>query len=501
MDQYKVMHETVVRDIVDLLNDLKDMDEVDWFKNRHGNVGSIAKRASGLVLTFPVLVSTSISIQSANIIAKAIERKCVALLQILFAAVNYSKSSNLYDYIGQFHKNISNGLSLDEFIDILDKLSESGEIEVIDRDTYEAVKEDLKNINYHLTDILNENTINDYACHYSTTNEGDLEVVVEAIRDRIATAKDVEAINDRLDSDIDTIIDKVDGVDSKLSGINSKLDRNRRATSKNINQHYNASIKANKANTDKMLARMDTLERNVKNAKKTMDVADKVDYYRHQLLPQEVTKSNELVPTIMTVAFSFTDDEGNVHNQTGIIGVKAKMYPVDNMEIINRFASKYTDSNSLFKLIKASTREISFFRDFVFAVDKANLDAINMSKKSANSRIFKLLERRASQNKVFSLMKRNDASPITSVVISAIDAEYLQKYNNIDMEKPRTCKTIMQSYNLLDIVIVDESLEVAKFMYDDGEGAFETYTFDSLEKEAKDSSYKKVLNLLSKVNR
>ena len=38
----------------------------------------------------------------------------------------------------------------------------------------------------------------------------------------------------------------------------------------------------NKANTDKMLARMDTLERNVKNAKKTMDVADKVDYYRHQ---------------------------------------------------------------------------------------------------------------------------------------------------------------------------------------------------------------------------
>ena len=69
------------------------------------------------------------------------------------------------------------------------------------------------------------------------------------------------------------------------------------------------------------------------------------------------------------------------------------------------------------------------------------------------------------------------------------------------MEKSYITRTILESYNLMDIVIADESLEVARFLFDDGDGIFETMTFDSLEKEAKDSSYKKVINLMSKINR
>ena len=53
----------------------------------------------------------------------------------------------------------------------------------------------------------------------------------------------------------------------------------------------------------------------------------------------------------------------------------------------------------------------------------------------------------------------------------------------------------------MDIVIADESLEVARFLFDDGDGTFEALAFDSLEKEAKDNSYKKVINLMSKLNR
>ena len=53
----------------------------------------------------------------------------------------------------------------------------------------------------------------------------------------------------------------------------------------------------------------------------------------------------------------------------------------------------------------------------------------------------------------------------------------------------------------MDIVVADESMEIAKFLFDDGDGVYEAITFDALEKQANDSTYKKVVNLVSKINR
>ena len=69
------------------------------------------------------------------------------------------------------------------------------------------------------------------------------------------------------------------------------------------------------------------------------------------------------------------------------------------------------------------------------------------------------------------------------------------------MAKPYVTRSILEGFNLMDIIIADESLEIAKFLFDDGDGVFDTLPFDALEKEAKDSSYKKVVNLMSKINR
>ena len=206
------------------------------------------------------------------------------------------------------------------------------------------------------------------------------------------------------------------------------------------------------------------------------------------------------MPTTMMVNFTYYKN-GSEIRQTGVIGVKAKLYPIDSMDIISRVSSKYSDKNTLFKFIKASTREISFFKDFLFAVDKAKLDAINVGSNSNNAKIFKLLERRAAKYRMLALIRKNDASPITTLVLSQDEVEYLKRYNSIDMERPNMCKTIMNAYNLMCITIADESLEIAKFLFDDDDNIFEALSFDGLEKEAKDSSYKKVVNLMSKINR
>ena len=54
-------HESVVRDIVDVLTSLKDYDEVQFINNAKANRSfkSITSATKDLILTFPVLVSNA----------------------------------------------------------------------------------------------------------------------------------------------------------------------------------------------------------------------------------------------------------------------------------------------------------------------------------------------------------------------------------------------------------------------------------------------------------
>ena len=457
MDKQQMVHETVVRDVIDVINSVKDYDQINWINNRNP-VGSIAKRTSDLVLVFPVLTSTSISIQTASIISKAIERKCVALLQILFAAVNLTDATDLYEYIAQFHSNLNRNVTIDDFFAVLDKMDESGKLNMIDRDAYEAVREDMHKMDYYLSTEFNPVSINEF----SSTSDiyGNSNIVLNE------ASPEKNRFYDRMTAFVDDI----------HAGY---IDPFR------INVDVRNNVRAGGAGGN----RGDSLR-------------DDVTYFKYQLLPQDVQKANELMPTLMIVNFKSNSDSTNdTIRQTGIIGVKAKLYPIDSMDIISRVSTKYTDKNTLFKFVKATTREISFFRDLVFAIDKIKFDAINVAKDSNNAKIFRLLERRAAKNKFSSLLRKNDASPITSLIMSQDEVEYLKKYNSIDMSKPYVTKSIMEAYNLMNITIADEALEIVRFLYDDGDGIYEAMSFDSLEKEAKDSSYKKVVNLMSKINR
>ena len=434
------LHETIVRDIVDVVSSIRDFDEIEWLNKRSS--GSIAKQASNLVLVFPVIVSASMSISSAILISKAIERKCVSLLQILFSSVQLNNTDDLLDYISKFHKNLNvkPNMDLGDFMDIMSELEESGKLTITDRDAYEAVMEDMQNINHVLSTDFNPVSIADYKIKRNMYGES-------------------------------TIITEADK--TKVFGNNIASNN----TVNNITYRGDSGTRSNLAG-----------------------LKDNTDYYNKQILPSDIKKANELVPTMMLVNFTTVRDGVKV-NTTGVVGIKAKLYPVDQMELVNRIASKNKERNGLFNLIRATTREISFFKDLAFAIDKAKLDAVYMAKNDDNSRMFKVLERRAAKDRFMRLIKRNDASPITSLVLSQDDVEYLKKYNDIDIEKSFNARSILEAYNLMDIVIVDESLEVARFMYDDGDGSYETLTFDSLEKETSGNDYKKVINLMSRINR
>ena len=447
-----MIHETVIRDIADVIYDVKNADELKGFMNKK-SFRSVAQASSNLTLVFPIITSKNMSIDNASMVAKAMERKAVTMLQLLFSAISISAVDNGLEYISNFHTNlkIDDKISVDGFIDALDKFVVNNEsVTISDIELYEKAKQDLKNLNYVLPDSLNETSLNEYKV-YPQAYFGEPVVVREA------------------DNDI-----------SKTETISTRnINRNTTNTTTSHSYQYR---------------QMNDLDR--LNAIKT-----KHDTVRNQLVDTDVKKANELVPTMMIVNFVSTALDEPIENQL-IIGVKAKIYPVDSVDLLNRIKIKNQDKNGLLKFIRATTREISFLKDFMFAIDKAKVDALSQSKRGSSSKLWKILERRAIKSKIRrSFGQTNDASAISTLVLTQEEVEYLKKTENIDIENPRVIRPIMESYNLMGVCIVDESMEVAKFIFDTGDDIYESLSFNHLERENNNGLDRKVINLMTKMAR
>lgn len=456
--QSEGIHETVVRDIVDIAQGIKDSDDVKRVANfRNGNsFKSIANKVEGLTVVFPVIASRNISYEAAAMIAKATERKGVAMLQMLFSAANITDAKNGFDYLSKFHTNLDMGsLTVDKFMDAMDNfVEENGLItESNQYEQYENIKRDLKNMNFYFENDINTNSLNNYKI-----------VNVEGTQLFINEAKN-----------------KANAPQSRGKADDGKDDyRNSPEYLSAQRDNWNAS--ASKSVSDTI--------------KSTMDINT------HRLIDNDIKKANELMPTLMYVNFvTITPDSQQSIDSSMIIGVKAKLYAVDSQDILNRLKIKHNDKNLVLGLIKAGTREISFFKDFLFAVDKAKIDAMSQSRRGSSSKIWKVLERRAIKSKVRrSLFMNNDAAAISTLCISQEEVEYLKKTEYIDVENPRVINPIMDAYNLMGFVIVDESLDIAKFIYDTGDDIYEVLTFNNLERETRDNT-KKIINLMSKMSR
>lgn len=228
---------------------------------------------------------------------------------------------------------------------------------------------------------------------------------------------------------------------------------------------------------------------------------DLSDRNSRMLIDTDVKKANELIPTLMNVTFRRVIDNVEVASSI-VVGVKAKLIPLDSSDIIERIVAKNKDNNYFVKFFRATTREISFVKDFIFSIDKAKSDAISFSKKGKSNSIWKVLESRAKISKAKRLIgKNNSAMAISTLIITAEEAEMLKKMHGVDMYKPTVAANIMRSYNLMAFGIIDDSLQTFRFMKDNGENVFETYAYSALEKELRDGAAAKAINVIAKAQR
>lgn len=479
---FEGLHETVIRDIVDTIKDgIDSVDSVGFAvkgtsSGRLASATSLSKATEGLVLVFPHLCTESVSLETAMMLTKAIETKAVSLLQIAFSAFNITNSEDAVSFVKQFHTNIGSGkITLDGFMDAMDAATnESGDpFNGVDRRLVKSVLEEFKQMECYFEEDLSETSINDFSVvnrygNYIITEArrggfgGKYKPDVAKFRHQVASEKRRDAYQRERDAAQD-----------------KKDDRNYRQKEREI---------------DLKSADIDNKQ-----------FKDDFDMIKQQLMPSDVKKANDMVPTMMIINFVTTRGDKNATpiRSQAVIGIKAKLYPVTSNDIINKIIVKNADTNVFLKLMRVSTRELNFVKDFLLAIDDAKLSAISCSTKGSDTnKLLKLLERRALKGKIRSkLNMKNAYKAITTLTISKEEADMIKQYNNVDVYNPSTIRKIMETLNIMQFIIADDSEESVYIIMDTGEDMYEKISYTHLERESTDGSYKKAINLMTQVMR
>lgn len=494
----KDLNEGAIKDIMDMAREIKDTEIESLFKGMRngGGTGSINSKAEKLIMVFPVICSKMMDINTASMVAKAIERKSATMLNLLFTSTQFHHTDDFYDYLSQFHTNINlKNTTVDGMKDILDiAFKESTAHDGVDNIIFEKkqmeiLNRDIKNLDSYLEDNVSESAITSFK-FIPSNRYGKSSVIQEAPSD---VEKEFETMikynKDYRDAKSDYRADRKEERDSIKDGRDREKhnwDRfnhgaNKRREERDIESHE-----------DKLKSNM------IKSAND-----QKSFFTSNNLLDNDIKKANELVPTTMVVKY-FAKPKGvnEVIPVTIIAGVKAKIYSVDSLDIMERLSSQGKNANAFNKFVRATTREISFVRDFLLAIDQAKIDALSQSRKGSSSKLWKILERRGTKSKIkrrFGM--NNDASPISTLVITQEEVEYMKKEYNVNLEDFKIVRNILDTYNFMHFVIVDQVNESIKFLADTGDDVFEELSFNNLEREAVDGSYKKMVNLMTKVTK
>lgn len=442
----------ILKDLITDVLDIADSSEIGKFiSKKNPSIKSITRANKDLTMIFPVMASSTIEAASAQLVGRALERKFVTLTQMLLSAISITSSKDAIDHL----KNVHSNLDLNNFFDVDDYIyasQESAVNHIFDTTEIKAVYEAYKQ------QRLTSKPIN----HLLETDYSDnLKQQLRAAN----LANDPEEVERFYRYRNSGTVNRLRSVEKDLADSNSK------------NKELTAANK-------ELQSRLDS-----KNSRARADIPHTRD--------ADYKKANELQPSVLQIQFISTNDNNDPITVDAYIGVKTKLYAVDANDINNHIVSKRSYNFSLYNLIKATSGEIEFWRDFVFAIKKAKIDAVSNTNRGSSSKLWKVLERRAIASKLNRFMSaRNDATAITTLMMSAYDVEMLRKMEDIDISDSRVARKLMDDYNLVGIVIVDDSTESAKFIFDTGDDEYETYTFKTLKRDDK-MDYKQMIQLLA----
>ena len=459
--------------------------------------GSISNYARKLTMSFPVLCDDSCDLHSAGIISRANEKNVATMLEMLFSSMAMSSKDvkSGAEMIAKFHKNID-AMTIDDYIDYAHDLAtrEStipGVSEAQVRDCLREMCSWLRNPDSKKgfpVNSFNEKTLEDYLS--KDTADG---CFVYEMGPR-AKAKRDEALHEyKMANDLEYAM----AYENRFKEVSSFNEAGKSDEFKEV--EFDKYKEAEKSHRERDLAHKISQD-NKENEMKQKEYQQRLKQaeYKHSLLDADFKKANELMPTPIVINFNVIGDGDTITDKVSFVaGIKCRLIATTSQDIIDRLSSVSKTKLSFKDLIRATTGEIKFTKDFLLAVDQQKLEARNSAKNSPAAKLWNVLKKRSVKNSANAAMRRgNDATAITTLIISQDTANVLASVHKFDVSVAKNAKAVMDAYNLLCVVIADDTNEVAKFLYD-GNTEFESISYSLLTKEALDQHYKKEINLIN----
>ena len=436
-------------------------------RNKEG-YSSIASRANELTATFPILISNRVSLKTAEKIQKALEFRYALMLQMVIASRSFTTSKDAVDFLKNYHTNIDAGSWRSIGAKILSTTDEAA--------IYEMAARKAINEAYAQNGILNENA---------------KPIKLQSFQEE---EKHSAFIQFDLPDDFDDWSDEKRKLYvQSFKNLSNQAEREERLKNKKEMNKIDsqAQKRRNSAAYRQKKALLDLQNQSDKER------AEVTPLPRPQLSDQKVRKANMLNPLTMNVSFKVKASNESIVTVEAMIGVKTKLYPVDSMEIMERIYSNRRTKINLFNFIRAFSGEIQFWRDFVFALGKAKIDA-NFNARRVGSKLWKVLERRSKTSKISQMLNINNAATaITTLVLSMEEVEFLNKEADIDLLDAREARKILNDFNFISIMIVDENLETIRTILDTGNDEWESNTFKAFNRD-EEMDYKQMVKMLAK---
>ena len=476
--------------------------------------GSISKYTQKLILSFPTICDNTVPLSTAQMISKAHEKNLVSMFEMLFTSMSLSGTNGI-EILKALHHNLNDSASIDDIIDAIEKAVGEAGIPFSKAEIRDIVNEMCYDLKYNQKSLpinsFSEKSLNDYLVRESYSGT----YVTEAPQPKTHTQKDVDDAYQRGRTDVEQGYagnkekrdaekakrEKDDYEGTSISAKEKQRQKERKEDYERRTAERQDDARLRKDERAEDAARRDS-ERKEDAARKKFE--DEVRLAQSRVKDVDYKKANELQPTLMTVTYSVMDgqDKFTGEKKAFVAGIKSRLVGSDAMEIIERLSATAKNKLTFKDLIRATTGEISLVKDFIAATKQAKINAKNAAKRGETAKMWNLLSARAKKNKVTGTgLRSNEAACITTLIINQETVNFLASQYKINLDSPKVAAEIMESFNLLALVIADEANEVAKFLYD-GNNSFEMLAYSSLSKDMKDDkNYNKAINLINKTGR
>ena len=450
-----------MRGMKDFVNDAREIKNAGM---KEISQRSLARQSSASTLQFPVVISKSITLETAQTVTKALERQYAIFVQMVISMNPYldlSKDS-IPSYLGKIHQNNPTALDLlnesctsvysDEAYElyVLMSINEGCNGQVLKSNAEQM---------FSVEEFLNNNKLNDLYKPKTITRS-----VAESSLDYFCKKNHI--VMEDLNSDIDNAKDQVE-----LKKIELK---------QKYKKEYDDGIK-----DAERIQQKNEREDAIQKAKFDHDIAKAQAEYKSKtvvkLADNDVKKANELVPTTLSVSLQVKDGQSFGGITNFVLGVKGLMHPVNSNDMISNLIDGYKSGNKFFNFIRWTTGEISFLKDLLFNVNGIKEDVIKKHAKG-NSHWWTTLKRRRTLAKMKNAFGKSRILPNVSIVCSMEEVAEMQDVYGMDLMDPKVVRRMMDRYFLLGFVIVDEAQELCHFIFD-GETNYQTLSFKGLERE------------------